>query len=99
MTYYVYIIRSIKYPKTVYCGYTTNVRTRLQNHNLGWSIHTKKNRPWELVAFMGFVERRKALEFEYYLKSQSGRAFLTKRICEVETRQKDGGGNSVEGQL
>jgi len=80
MSYYVYLIRSIKFPKTVYVGYTTNLRERLATHNYGGSIHTKKDRPWELVVCMAFKEMPKAKQFERYLKSQSGRSFAKKRF-------------------
>ncbi len=80
MFHYVYLIRSIQYPKTVYVGYTTNVKERLATHNSGGSIHTKKDRPWELVVCMAFKEMDCAKQFEKYLKSQSGRAFAKKRF-------------------
>lgn len=80
MSYYVYLIRSIKYPQTTYVGYTTNMKERLATHNSGGSIHTKKDRPWELVVCMAFREMDCAKQFEKYLKSQSGRAFASKRF-------------------
>ena len=80
MFYYVYLIRSIKYPDTVYVGYTTNFKQRLETYNSGGSIHTRKHRPWELVMFLGFVDKLKATSFEKYLKSHSGRAFASKRF-------------------
>lgn len=78
--YYVYLIRSIKYPQTIYVGYTTNIKERLATHNSGGSIHTKKDRPWELVICMTFKDMDCAKQFERYLKSQSGRAFAKKRF-------------------
>jgi putative endonuclease len=80
MFYYVYLIRSIKYPSTVYVGYTTNFKQRLKTHNSGGSIHTKKDRPWELIVCMAFKNMECAKEFEKYLKSQSGRALAKKRF-------------------
>jgi len=81
MSYYVYLIRSIKLPKTVYVGYTKNLKERLATHNSGGSIHTKKDRPWELVICMAFKDMHRAKQFERCLKSQSGRAFAKKRFC------------------
>ena len=80
MNYYVYLIRSIKYPQTIYVGYTTNVNERIKTHNVGGSIHTKKDKPWELVTCTLFKDMDTAKQFEKYLKSQSGRAFLKKRF-------------------
>lgn len=78
--YYVYLIKSVNFPETFYVGYTTNFEQRLETHNSGGSIHTKKDRPWELVVCMMFKDMNTAKEFEVYLKSQSGRAFLNKRF-------------------
>ena len=60
MFYYVYLIRLIKCPATVYVGYTINFKQRLETHNSGGSIHTKKDRPWELVVCSGraFASKR-----------------------------------------
>ncbi|KKQ49824.1 MAG: hypothetical protein US69_C0002G0099 [candidate division TM6 bacterium GW2011_GWF2_38_10] len=70
MFYYVYLIKSIKHPEKLYVGYTTNVKQRLETHNSGGSVHTKKDRPWELVMCMAFKDMDCAKEFEKYLKSQ-----------------------------
>lgn len=78
--YYVYLIRSIKFPQTIYVGYTTDLKKRLATHNAGGSIHTKNDKPWELVIYLGFKEMDCAKQFEQYLKSQSGRAFARKRF-------------------
>lgn len=78
--YYIYLITSINFPETFYVGYTTNLEQRLETHNSGGSIHTAKSKPWKLVMYLTFVEQEKAKDFEAYLKSQSGRAFLNKRF-------------------
>lgn len=78
--YYVYLIKSLNSPKLFYVGYTTNLDQRLETHNSGGSIHTRKDRPWELVVCMIFKDMSKAKAFELYLKSQSGRAFAKKRF-------------------
>ena len=80
MSYYVYVIRSVLSPQIVYVGYTINLKTRLETHNSGGSIYTKKDRPWELVVYMVFRDMTCAKQFERYLKSQSGRAFAKKRF-------------------
>lgn len=78
--YYVYLIRSVKYPEKTYIGKTENLLQRLETHNSGGSVHTKTYRPWELVVFIGFEDEGKAIEFEKYLKSGAGRAFAKKRF-------------------
>jgi hypothetical protein len=42
--------------------------------------HTAKHRPWRLKTYVGFSDEPKALAFEKYLKSASGRAFAKKRL-------------------
>jgi len=37
-------------------------------------------KPWELVWYCAFPDKYRALEFEKYLKSHSGRAFAKKRL-------------------
>ena len=78
--YYVYLIKSLTFPETFYVGYTTNLKQRLEFHNSGGSVHTAKYKPWKLVMYLGFAEQAKAKEFEKYLKSGSGRAFIKKHF-------------------
>lgn len=80
MHYYVYLIKSIKYPEIVYVGYSTNIKQRLETHNSGGSIYTKDHRPWQLIVCMAFKNIDCAKQFEKYLKSHSGRAFAKKRF-------------------
>ena len=78
--HYVYIIRSIAFPEKTYVGFSSNLKSRLQKHNDGGSPHTAKFKPWELVWYCAFPDKYKALEFEKYLKSHSGKAFANKRL-------------------
>lgn len=78
--YHAYLLRSLKFPDQTYVGYTLDVQERLKTHNFGGSVHTASGKPWELVMFLSFYDEKRAREFEYYLKTQSGRAFLSKRF-------------------
>ena len=78
--YYVYIIKSINFPNQFYTGCTQDLDKRLSNHNSGTTSHTEKYRPWELVMYLAFSNKEKAVDFERYLKSHSGRAFKFKRL-------------------
>ncbi|MBM3611044.1 MAG: GIY-YIG nuclease family protein [Alphaproteobacteria bacterium] len=78
--WYVYIIRSISSPHQEYTGATANLKQRLLDHNSGKSIHTSKFTPWQLLWYCAFLDKYKALEFEKYLKSHSGRAFVKKHF-------------------
>ena len=78
--YYIYIIKSLVATDQLYVGCTQDLVKRLANHNCGTTEHTKKYRPWELVMYLAFTNKHKAVEFEKYLKSHSGRAFRDKRL-------------------
>jgi predicted GIY-YIG superfamily endonuclease len=76
----VYLIQSEAFPDQRYVGFTTDLKKRLETHNAGGSVHTAKFKPWKLVSYHAFSEKRKAQEFECYLKSGSGRAFANRRF-------------------
>lgn len=78
--HYVYIIKSVKFPEELYVGYTLDVQSRLDKHNQRGSVYTKDFTPWQLMFSCSFPDKSKALEFEKYLKSHSGRAFAQKRL-------------------
>jgi putative endonuclease len=78
--WYVYIVRSIAVPEQEYVGTTANLQQRVADHNAGKSTHTAKFIPWQLIWYSAFPDKYKALEFEKYLKSHSGRAFAKKRL-------------------
>jgi putative endonuclease len=80
MYYYVYILQSINHPESHYTGYTTNYKERLIKHNNGEVAHTSKDKPWNLRTIIAFTEKEKAIAFEKYLKSHSGRAFSRKHF-------------------
>lgn len=77
---YVYIISSLTHPEQRYFGITSDLRQRLSDHNNGMSVHTSKFRPWQIETYVAFSETRKAMEFETYLKTGSGKAFSKKRL-------------------
>jgi putative endonuclease len=77
---YVYLLRSSSHPEERYVGLTSDLKARIAGHNAGESLHTAKFRPRELVTYVAFQDERKAIEFEKYLKSGSGRGFANKRL-------------------
>jgi putative endonuclease len=78
--FYVYMLISISDPTQRYVGFTNNLPQRVKSHNDGASVHTRKYKPWKLVSYFAFDDERRAREFEYYLKSGSGRAFANTRL-------------------
>ncbi|MFA6522447.1 MAG: GIY-YIG nuclease family protein [Patescibacteria group bacterium] len=78
--FFVYIIQSINFSDKRYTGFTECIESRIDEHNRGKSPHTKKFKPWKLIYYSAFAEKKKALDFEKYLKSASGSAFRNKRL-------------------
>jgi predicted GIY-YIG superfamily endonuclease len=77
---YVYILQSLDHPEKYYVGLTDDLRKRLQNHNAGKVPHTAKFKPWRVNTYIAFSDDSRAVAFEKYLKSSSGRAFSRKRL-------------------
>jgi putative endonuclease len=59
-----------------YTGCTDNLKERIERHSKGYVPATKERRPIKLDMYLVFKDKHKAFEFERYLKSGSGRAFL-----------------------
>ena len=78
--YYVYILQSENNPKKYYTGFTTNLEERLKKHNEGGCPHTSKNKPWIIQNYFAFHSKEKAIDFEKYLKSGSGREFARRHF-------------------
>ena len=56
------------------------LKARLSMHNSGAVTHTSKYRPWRIKTYIAFSDEDRALAFEKYLKSGSGRAFAKARL-------------------
>lgn len=78
--YYVYILQSEVVYDRFYVGITADLKHRIIQHNAGESVHTNKYKPWELKMYFAFRDEAKALKFEAYLKTGSGRAFTKKHF-------------------
>src|SRR4029077_124957 len=77
---YVYILKSEAESQRFYTGLANDLRTRLKAHNSGRIVHTAKWRPWRLKTYITLSDRTRAAQLERYLKSASGRAFVSD-IC------------------
>jgi len=78
--YYTYMLESEKTMNRFYIGFTEDLEFRLKSHNHGNNPPTSKYKPWRIKTAIAFTDRQKALDFEVYLKSPSGRAFTKKTI-------------------
>ncbi len=70
--FYVYILFSSKDSK-FYTGFTTNLKTRLSEHRLGNVPSTKIRRPFKLIHYEYFINKKDAKMREVFLKSGFGR--------------------------
>lgn len=78
--HYVYILESVGHPDRFNVGLTEDLFARLKKHNAGAVPHTSKFRPRRIKTAIAFADRERALAFESYLKTSSGRAFTKKRL-------------------
>ena len=85
MSFFVYIIKSIKH-HGLYKGFTDNLSRRLNEHNSGKSKYTSRGIPWILVYFETHESLKAAIAREKYFKSAAGRRFLKKLVLDVEVR-------------
>lgn len=77
--HYSYIIHSSKLHR-FYVGSTQDINKRLKQHNSSIVFATKSGVPWKIVWLGTFVSTKEANNFEQYLKTDSGRAFMYKRL-------------------
>ena len=78
--HYVYILQSETHCDKFYTGRTQNLGERLKYHNTGKCKYTSDYIPWKIKTAIAFTDRQKAIDFECYLKTQSGRAFAKNRL-------------------
>lgn len=80
MFWYVYILKCSD--ERFYIGCTDDIKDRINRHQKGQVPATKDRLPVKLVSYFAFSNKYTAFNFEKYLKSGSGRAFLNRHIIE-----------------
>jgi len=78
LPYAVYILRCSN--GQYYTGFSANLEKRMKAHQNGEVHFTKDKLPFKLVHVSHFMDKKKAYDFERYLKSGSGIAFRNKRL-------------------
>jgi len=78
--FYVYLINSLSNPDHWYIGRTEDINRRLDEHNSGKHPNTARYKPWKMNTYLVFDDKKKAIDFEKYLKSGSGRAFAKRHL-------------------
>lgn len=76
--YYVYILACSD--NRTYLGCCDDLKARLERHKLGNVPATKERLPVKLFSYFAFSNKYTAFNFEKYLKSGSGRAFMKKHF-------------------
>ena len=85
--FYTYILGSKKVPGAIYKGYTADLKSRLKEHNGLFGKYSSKYAPWEIETYFAFSTEEQAKNFERYLKSSSGKAFMHKRLISNEFKE------------
>lgn len=77
MKYYVYIVKCKD--NTLYCGYTTDLKRRLLEHNTSkkGAKYTRHRRPVSLVYSETYDTRSSAMSREYHIKQLSKKEKIT----------------------
>jgi len=75
--HYVYILKCYD---GFYIGCTNNLKDRMRRHKNGYVDATKNRKPLILHYYFAFQNKYTAFNFEKYLKSGSGRAFIKKHF-------------------
>ena len=66
--YYVYILLSCK-DSNIYTGYSSDLKRRFNQHQLGLVKSTKNRRPLKLIYYEAYISKKDAQIREKYLKS------------------------------
>ena len=75
MKYYTYILYSKKNDK-YYIGYTSDINSRLEKHNLGGTKSTRNGRPWILVYKEEYNTKTDAIKRENEIKKKKSRKYI-----------------------
>ena len=78
--WYVYVIKSLKNER-LYVGSTNDIKRRLKEHNDGvGGKYTKDNRPFKLVFYEVFLNKKDAMKDELFFKTGYGREVLKTKL-------------------
>lgn len=79
--YYIYILYN-KSRNFIYIGYSTNLKKRLKDHNMGLAKSTKPYVPLDLIHYEAYRDIKDAKRRESYLKTNRGRTTLMTMLKE-----------------
>jgi putative endonuclease len=93
-TFVVYVLQS-QYDGKRYIGLTSNLDSRINNHNQGKVFSTRGRRPFKLLYTESYSSRIEARNREKYFKSGAGRRFLNK-VLGINKGNEQAGGKSLQ---
>jgi putative endonuclease len=68
--------------RELYIGKTTDLKVRFKEHNRGKVFSTKPYRPWQLIHYEAYRNRKDADRREKYLKTSQGTRLLKRMLKE-----------------
>ena len=77
--FYVYILKSLK-NNDVYVGRSDDLRKRYKDHNNGFVKATKPNKPWKLVYYEAYSDKRDFTKRERQLKNHAAKSDLRRQL-------------------
>ena len=78
--YYTYILQSFKNNRR-YIGSTKDLKQRIKEHNAGiGGLYTKNNRPFKLIYYEAYIEKKDAESAEKFYKTGYGREVLNDKL-------------------
>lgn len=79
--FYVYVLEN-QIDKSLYVGYSADLKTRLKNHLEGKGARTTKiKKSWKLIYYESYLDKFDALGREKFLKGGSGRKYIKRQLA------------------
>jgi putative endonuclease len=72
----------------LYVGYTSDLKSRLSEHNQGLNLSTKRYMPWKIIYYEACLNEEDAKRRERYFKTTQGRRSLRLRLKEYLRTQR-----------
>ncbi len=79
--FYTYVLQSEK-NNELYIGYTSDLKSRLAEHNQGSNLSTRRYKPWKIIYYEACLDKDDAKRREKYLKTTQGGRLLKRRVKE-----------------
>ncbi len=86
----VFLYTAVVKKGTLYNGITSDLKGRLKDHNSGaGGLYTKKNRPYKLIYYEAYLNKKDAIKAEKFYKTGYGREILRKKLHNYFKKEKE----------